>query len=433
LVPSTREKSATSRGPDWHCSGCGFETNFNKRETCYRCGGPRPPSQHVKQREAASPSPARGQQPWAKQPQPSPNTLGGWFAAELQQKEQKEKRLQKEQLQAAKNGSGLAASAPHAGGLTAPQASGAAAVVPTVGVKERIAALEAVISTLGASDPEVSQLKLKKESEVLQLRAQLEADRPLRSRLQLATEGRDRMVKVLQTHRQDITSLEYFLGLKRDLARQSEEELALRAGEGAALAAEYEVELAQQLLPSPLTPVGALPLPPQQVCSPAHWAAGFSASLTSVAPDTAANFHAWLQTQPSLQARHVNLVEPEEEEWDEDDDVMEGGDDAALAAGLQSAAGSSQPGATSAAPQFLPGQVRGSAAFGAAGRPRRRRVEPYVKEESPASLAVAVENLSESDEELLSACKRVELAAAAAAAAEVMNRMGAGATAGATA
>jgi hypothetical protein len=117
--------------------------------------------------------------------------------------------------------------------------------------------------------------------------------------------------------------------------------------------------------------------------------------------------------------------------------VNEGGD-AALAAGLLSANGGVQPGAILAAPQLagdgIPGRCRGTAAFGAACRQQRRRIEPYVKDEAPASReALAVENLSESDEELLAACKRVEHEAAASAAAEVMARMGAAAATGVTA
>ena len=440
LAPSSREK-AFQRGPDWQCGACNFETNFSKRTTCYRCGDPRPPSQHVRQREPES-SPARGQQAWTK-PQPSANTLGGWFQAELQNKEQKEqneKRLQRDQLQAAKHGE----SASHTGGPTPPPWASVAATVPVVSVKDRIAALEATIATLGSSDPDVAQLKAKKETEVLQLRAQLESERPLRSRLQLATEGRDRMVNVLKSHRQDITTLEYFLGLKRDLVKQSEEELAVRVAEAAALSAEYEIEIAQAVLPAPLTPAGALQQPPLQPLSPAHWAAGLSAALSTVDPGTAANFAAWLQTQmPRQAARHITLEEVPNEEWDEEDDFMNGGGDAALAAGLVAAGGGSpspagsQPGAALDAARMWMGKPAGGA-FGAAARTPRRRPEPFetaVKVEPPASPAPANgEDASESsDEALLAACKRVELAAAGAKAAEVMERMGGGAAAASTA
>ena len=83
-----------------------------------------------------------------------------------------------------------------------------------------------------------------------------------------------------------------------------------------------------------------------------------------------------------------------------------------------------------AAARLWMGQPAGGS-FGAAARLPRRRPEPFetaIKSEPPASPAPGVEDASgSSDEELLSAVKRVELAAAGAKAAEVMERMGAGA------
>ena len=171
--------------------------------------------------------------------------------------------------------------------------SAAAASAPTIGVKEKRAALETLVATLGSlSDPDAVSLKLSKEAEIQRLRAQLQADRPIRARLQVATEGRDRMWKVLQGHRQDIETLESFLAIKRDLTKQSEEELALRAAEVKVLDQEFQAELAQQLLPIPSTPpVALMQHQQQQPLSPAHWAAGFSASLPTAA---AANFKAWM-------------------------------------------------------------------------------------------------------------------------------------------
>ena len=140
---------------------------------------------------------------------------------------------------------------------------------------------------------------------------------------------------------------------------------------------------------------------------------------------------------PRQAARHITLEEAPnaEEEWDEEDDFMDGGRDAALAAGLVAAGGGSpspagsQPGAALDAARVWMGKPAGGA-FGAAARMPRRRPEPFetaVKVEPPASPVPGAEDASgSSDEELLAACKRVELAAAGAKAAEVMERMGAG-------
>jgi hypothetical protein len=364
-----------------------------------------------------------------------------------ERKEKEEKRVQREQSQAPPAVPGSVSSVPNSGGPAVPPWTSVAAVAPAASIKDRIVALESSIASLVDNDPDVVQLKAKKENEVVQLRAQLAAERPLRSRLQLATEGRDRMMKVLQSHRQDIVSLEYFLGLKRDLAKQSEVELAARAAELAALTAEYEAELAQAVLPSPLTPLGASQPPPRQPYSPAHWAAGLSAALTSVDPASAASFSAWLRSQAPLQARHQSLAEPVAEEWEDDAFMHEGGDDA-LAAGLLAAGGGSPAPAAPVSPEvpvspvsledarlyMATGAPFGSAGFGAAARPQRRRPEPFVRVVKTEPATRPEESEEESDEaDLLAACKRVEFAAAGAKAAEVMDRMNADAASPTTA
>ena len=321
----------------------------------------------------------------------------------------------------------------------------AAGVAATTSIKDRLAACEGLVSSLGQSvDPDALTLKAAKEEEIARLRSQLQADRPVRAKLQVATEGRDRIVKILQGHRHDLEVLEKFVSMKRDLARQSEEELAVRATEVLSLQAEFQAELLLQLVPAPLTPPAsfALQVPQQQQFSAAHWAAGLSASLASNFPELADSFKSWMQSQPLEQRHHAPLSEAPAEEEEEDEEEEEEDEETALASidPYSTHGGQSVAGVAMVDP--LGGPAGGFAAFGADGalssfrvadKRARRRTEPYTTP-APAVAAGAVQSpSSESDAELLAACHRVEKSAAEAAAAEVMARMARGEAAAASA
>ena len=81
----------------------------------------------------------------------------------------------------------------------------AAGLAATTSIKDRLAACEGLVSSLGqTADPDALSLKAAKLEEIARLRSQLQADRPVRAKLQVATEGRDRILKILQGHRHDL-------------------------------------------------------------------------------------------------------------------------------------------------------------------------------------------------------------------------------------
>jgi hypothetical protein len=224
---------------------------------------------------------------------------------------------------------------------------------------------EATIANLaGCGDGTVVQLKASKQAEAAVLRLQLPELRPTKTRLATATTARDKALKGVQRPRLDLAVSEEMV-----IKKQGQDGVALYLAV-VQLIAQQAAEVQEVLVaPAPRTPRAVSEQP--AATSPAHRAAGFTASLPQ---ELAASLQEWTQRQPSLEvgALHLNEgSEAVEESSDGIDDLLMGVDpygsvDVVPLSAAESVSGLAAPGVAAApapSPQsFQVGQAA-SAAF----------------------------------------------------------------------